>query len=92
MDYFASGINTQDEFSAFRQAVFALKESNEGALRNLLDQLPESKKEYLRGVFNSQRVVVKEKSGETEARKIVRVRARKVATNLPAPTENEEEV
>jgi hypothetical protein len=61
-----------------------MKEINEQLIFELVNKLPEAKKEYLKVVLNSQRVVVQAKAGktETEARKIVRPKARKVATNV----------
>jgi len=68
----------------FKQALFSIKEIDGNILKELFDWLPNNKKNYLKDVLNTQRVVVDMRDGnpETEARKIQKVRARKVAQNV----------
>jgi len=68
----------------FKQALFSIKEIDGNILKELFDWLPTNKKGYLQDVLNTQRVVIEVKEGvpETEARKIQKVRARKVAQNV----------
>lgn len=84
LDLFESGLSTEDEFKFFKEAVYTLQGIDEASLMTLMEQLPANKKDYLREVFNSQRIVVKNKSGKaaTEARKIVKPKGRKIATNV----------
>ena len=81
---FESEITKRDEFLIFRESVFAIREKNEGILLELVKKLPANKREYLKQILHSKRVVVDEKNGqqETEARKIVKAKTRKVANNI----------
>jgi len=84
LDLFESEVTKRDEFIFFRESVFSIKEKNENLLLELVKKLPSTKREYLKQILHSKRVVVEEKNGhqETEARKIVKARTRKVANNI----------
>lgn len=51
-------------------------------LQELCNSLPPHKRGFLNDILNSQRVIVDEAAGKSQARKIVKPRARKVATNI----------
>jgi len=84
LDLFESEIIKRDEFLIFREAVFAVRDKNENILLELVKKLPSNKREYLKQILHSKRVVVDNKNGqeETEARKIVKAKGRKVANNI----------
>jgi len=78
---FKSDLTQRDEFQIFKQAIFAVRDVDANILKDLVEWLPENKRNYLREVLNTQRVVI-DKVGdvlETEARRIGKVRARKIA-------------
>jgi len=79
---FETELYLKDEFQTFKETLFAIKEVNSGILTELYNWLPANKREYLKEVLSSQRLIL-DKGGkqETEARKIVKARARKVALN-----------
>jgi len=58
-----------------------VRDKNEGILLELVKKLPSNKTEYLKQILHSKRVVIDNKNGqeETEARKIVKAKGRKVA-------------
>jgi hypothetical protein len=84
LDLFESEIIKKDEFLIFREAVFNVRDKNENILLELVKKLPSNKREYLKQILHSKRVVVDNKNGqeETEARKIVKAKGRKVANNI----------
>lgn len=84
MDTLESDWLAKDEFVIFKNVVYTLRQQNEPMVLELVNQLPLSKKEILNEVLNSQRITVDIKGGkaETEARKIVKTKTRKIATNL----------
>jgi len=59
--------------------ILTLKEGNPKALQSFIASLPESKRDQLKQILNSQRVVLNPDEGKTQARKIVKARGRKVA-------------
>jgi len=79
---FESDLIYRDEFQIFKQAIFAVRDVDANILKDLVEWLPDNKKNYLREVLDTQRVVVvdtKDGVQETEARRIAKVRARKIA-------------
>ena len=87
MNYYAknlvAGIKDQDEFVAFREAIGKLKELNQQLLMKLTSGLDEKRKQHLKEIFQSQRVVVNPNEGSTLTRKMVKTVARKVANIKP---------
>lgn len=82
MEYFESDLKEKDEFAYFKEAVYAVRRNNEQVLSELVNKLPNNKRDYLRDILNSQRIIVDAQGEKTEARKIVKAKARKVATNI----------
>jgi len=81
LDKFDTDFKKQDEFAYFKTALRELRDRNPKALDELLNSLPEFKKNSLKDILFSQRVVVDEAEGKSQARRIVKPRARKVAQN-----------
>lgn len=67
-------MNQRDEFENFRNVINFLKEKDKNSLANLINQLPNLKKEFLIHVLSSQRIKINENDVKTLPRKIVKVR------------------
>lgn len=74
-----SAIKTEDEFAAFRDTFTSLKQSNPELLEKLGMSLPEKKRELMKEILHSRRIVLSHTLGQTEARKVVKPLSRKVA-------------
>ena len=74
-----AGIKAEDEFATFREAFAKFKEQNQAYLVKIAENLSEIKKEFLKDVLQSHRVVLDQAEGTTQARKIVKVSGAKVA-------------
>lgn len=77
MKHLTSDIKGQDEFTAFRDTITLLKQQKPQLLVQLVGQLVEKKKEYMKEVLQSQRVMLNETQGITGARKMVKTVSRK---------------
>ena len=77
-----SKFKKRDEFEYFRSVVVKIKEVNSQALSAIVEQLPESKRDYLRLVLQSHRVNVGTNGTQTVARKIVSVKSIKSANDM----------
>ena len=82
LDNFETELNQQDEFEFFKTIVSTLKKDNPGYLEKLYNSLEDHKKKYMEDILSSKRVVLNEAKGKSQARKIVKPRARKVAANI----------
>jgi len=78
---FETELLLKDEFQLFREALYVVRDFDQKILDRLFEWLQSNKREYLKEILQSQRVLVDKGDGrtESEARKIVKPRGRKVA-------------
>ena len=75
-------LKNKDEFMIFKDCLNAMKANNPENASELINSLPNHKKEFLRDIFQSQQVAIDSTGQKTESRKIVKPRARKIASNI----------
>jgi len=78
-----NGMKGKDEFTFFNQSFFQFKENHQIDTNQLLETLTEPKRAFLKDILTRQRVVVEGNIGNTQARKIVKPKARKILSANP---------
>jgi len=69
----------QDEFLFFKEVIIGIRKTNENMLFELVNSLPNEKKDYMKFAVNCQRIINDE--GKTQTRKIVRLKPKKILFN-----------
>jgi len=75
-------LKQKDEFLIFKDYYLKMRERDPEHAMQIIEKLPKEKKEFLRDSLQSKRITINENEGKTESRRIVKPKARKVATNL----------
>ena len=75
-------LKQKDEFLIFQDYFLKMKDNDNARTMEIIDKLPKEKKEFLRVTLQSKRIFINPNEGKSEARRIVKPKARKVATNL----------